>query len=90
MFLFEPVWLSFDSLKVIRLVIVGFFKLFTSERLCAFKLIAYQFVFDFSAPVAFGFSAPFEVIMLLYSVRGSCRGLGPCQYLPEILGALSS
>ena len=58
--LFEPVWLFFDSLKVIRLVIVGFFKLFTSERLCAFKLIAYQFAFDFSAPVAFDFSAPVE------------------------------
>ena len=50
----------FGSLKVIMLVIVCVFKLVTSERLCAFKLIAYQFVFDFSAPVASDFSAPVE------------------------------
>ena len=61
-----------------------------SERLGAFKLIANQLVFGFSAPAAFHASAPVEVIMSLYSVRGSCRGRGPCQDLPEILGALDS
>ena len=52
------------------------FLLVASERFGAFKLIANQLVFGFSAPAAFDASAPVEVIMLLYSVRGSCRGRG--------------
>ena len=72
--------LSIASGNLGSLVVVLLFHFLVSvasERLGAFKLIANQLVFGFSAPAAFDASAPVEVIMLLYSVRGSCRGLGP-------------
>ena len=72
------------------LVILGFFWLVASERLCAFKLIAYQFVFDFSAPAAFDASAPVE------GSDRTCQGrlatLGPvtCQGQLVTLGLSNS
>ena len=69
--------LGCDDLIVVGLLFPDFFRLVASERLGAFKLIVDQLVFGFSAPAAFDASAPIEVIKLLYSVRGSCRGLGP-------------